>query len=195
MKLQLLGVGAIGLLSIAFSATNTSPAQDAVDRFTASAVAINQPGTHPSSPVDVIVTRWATNAERDTLLRVLLEQGPSKLADALDKMPRAALLRPVGQLGIEFEFAGHRTLEDGSERIVLLTERPISYWPIARSADLEQYPFTLVEFRLGANGQGEGKLSLATRIIADKEHRTIELEDYVNQPVLLENVRRAKAAR
>jgi hypothetical protein len=52
------------------------------------------------------------------------------------------------------------------------------------------YPFTIVELRLNAEGEGEGKLSFATKITADKESGTIVLENYDIQPALLLGVKR-----
>jgi hypothetical protein len=40
------------------------------------------------------------------------------------------------------------------------------------------------------DGKGDGKLSLATKITMDRERRTIELENYSSQPVMLKDVRR-----
>jgi hypothetical protein len=48
---------------------------------------------------------------------------------------------------------------------------------------------------MNADGQGEGRLSLATKIIADKKRQTIILENYGIQPVLLTNVRRQPPSR
>lgn len=55
-----------------------------------------------------------------------------------------------------------------------------------------QYPFTVVELRIGPNGEGEGKLSIATRITADREHGIITLENCDTQPVMLKNVKKEK---
>ena len=41
-----------------------------------------------------------------------------------------------------------------------------------------------------ADGTGEGKMSIATKITIDKKRETIVLENYGTQPVRLNNVRR-----
>jgi len=51
------------------------------------------------------------------------------------------------------------------------------------------YPFTVIELRLSSNGEGEGKMSIATRIVANRDPGVIEFEDYALQPVLLMHVR------
>ena len=48
----------------------------------------------------------------------------------------------------------------------------------------------MVELRLRPNGEGDGKLSLATKVIANKANGEIELENYSVGPLLLQNVRR-----
>jgi hypothetical protein len=48
----------------------------------------------------------------------------------------------------------------------------------------------LIELRLDNKGNGEGKLSLATKIIYDKRRKTIVLENYSSAPVMLTKVRR-----
>ena len=52
-----------------------------------------------------------------------------------------------------------------------------------------EYPFTLIELRLNRDGEGEGKMSIATRISGNRELGLIELEDYALRPVRLMNVR------
>jgi hypothetical protein len=43
--------------------------------------------------------------------------------------------------------------------------------------------------RVDRNGEGEGKMSVATKIRFDKEKKVIELENYASEPVRLQNVR------
>jgi hypothetical protein len=53
----------------------------------------------------------------------------------------------------------------------------------------------VIELRLNGDGEGEGKMSVPTKVIYDKEHNTITLENYGIQPVQLTNVRRERASR
>ena len=74
--------------------------------------------------------------------------------------------------------------------MILATDRPLSFWEESRQSRTIDYPFTIIELRIAPNGEGEGKLSLATKIIADKQSGTIVLEDYATQPVLLMAVKK-----
>jgi len=49
------------------------------------------------------------------------------------------------------------------------------------------YPFTIIQMRVDGQGKGEGKMSIATKVIA--AGTTTVLENYDNQPVLLSDVR------
>ena len=48
----------------------------------------------------------------------------------------------------------------------------------------------MIELRLNGEGEGEGKMSLATKVIYDRERNSVTLENYDLQPVLLTNVKR-----
>ena len=68
--------------------------------------------------------------------------------------------------------------EDGGRRIVLVTDRPISFWEAANQPRSIDYPFTLIELRLNRDGEGEGKMSIATKITGNRDiqpHRAREL--------------------
>ena len=54
------------------------------------------------------------------------------------------------------------------------------------------YPFTVIELRLNRDGEGEGKMSIATKITVDKDSNMITLENYDIQPVMLTNVKSEK---
>ena len=63
---------------------------------------------------------------------------------------------------------------------MLVTDRRIGFWEAANQPRSIDYPFTVIELRLNSDGEGEGKMSIATKIIADKEDnidRARELRD------------------
>jgi hypothetical protein len=83
--------------------------------------------------------------------------------------------------------------EDGGERITMMTDRYITFWEARNRPRTIDYPFTMIEVRIGPEGKGEGKMSLATRITYDKKNNTVVLEDYKSQPTLLNEVKREAA--
>lgn len=54
-------------------------------------------------------------------------------------------------------------LPDGGERVVLVTDRRIGFWEAANQPRSIDYPFTVIELRLQADGEGEGKILVGPR--------------------------------
>jgi hypothetical protein len=160
------------------------------ERFTAFAVNMGGLTRSGASTVDIVVDRWSTDAERDTLMMTLLDKGPDKLLSTLQKLRRVGYIRTPNSIGYDLHFATKLPDADGGERIIVATDRYIGFWEARNQPRSIDYPFTLIEIRMDRDGEGEGKMSLATKVLVDKEKNTIVLENYDIQPVLLKSVRR-----
>ncbi len=186
---HIVAAAAAAVCAIALSAwaqTNGTP-----ERFTASAINMNRGA---AGQIEIAVDRWSTDAERDKLMSVMMDKGPDKLLDALQDMPRKGYFRAPGNLGWDIHFARRLPLPEGGERVILVTDRRVGFWEAANQPRSIDYPFTVIELRLNRDGEGEGKMSLATKIIADKENNIITLENYDIQPVQLTNVKRERSS-
>jgi hypothetical protein len=159
------------------------------ERYTATAINTNRASM---GPIDIAVTRWSTDQQRDKLISAFLRKGADKLLDVLQDMPSTGHFGAPGNLSWDLRYARKRPLPDGGERVVLITDRRIGFWEATRQPRSFEYPFTVIELQLNADGEGEGKMSLATKIIHDKKDNTITLENYNLQPVLLTNVKRER---
>lgn len=160
------------------------------EKYSANAVNIN---VGAQERIEIAVERWSSDAERDKLMSVMLNQGAEKLLDTLQDMRSAGYFHTPGNLRWEIRFARKVPLPDGGERVVLMTDRRIGFWEAATRPRSIDYPFTVIELRLNKDGEGEGKISLATKIIPDKEANIVTLENYDMQPVMLRLVRREKS--
>jgi hypothetical protein len=174
-------VAAVGTLTAAAAAS---------ERFAAKAISLATPGPVGAGTVEIVVDRWSTDAERDQLINALIEKGPDKLLETLQKLPRAGYIRTPNSLGYDIHYARKTPMEDGGERIVMATDRYIGFWEAVNRPRTVDYPFTLIEMHMGPDGVGEGKMSLFTKIEYDKDKNQIVLENYASQPVLLTEVRR-----
>ena len=182
---------AVLLVTAAFpSAQTTGTSGTSRERYVATAVNMGQPGPTGPWTVEMVVSRWSTEGERDRLVSVLRMKGPEALLDALRDMPRAGYIRTPDSLAYDLHFARKQPLEDGGERVFLATDRYIGFWEATRRPRTIDYPFTYMELRIGPDGKGEGKMSIFTKIAYDKEENGIVLENYGTQPVLLQNVRK-----
>jgi hypothetical protein len=165
---------------------STPPPED----FTALAVAMGNVGPAQPTTVDISITRWSTEEERARLITTLVEKGADALLEELRDTEPVGRIRTLDSVGYDLRFAHQAPLEGGGRRVVIATDRPIAFWEAREQPRSRDYPFTMIELRLKPNGKGEGKLSIATKIVP--VGKTIYLEDYGTQPVLLTNVQARK---
>jgi len=122
----------------------------------------------------------------------------SSLEAALGKLPTVGYLWSSEVAGYALHYAFRLPQENGAERIILLTDRRLGesndLWkptgPGAAGDPPANYKFTLIELRLNAKEEGEGKISLPGKIAVDTTAKSIVLENYSALPVVLKNVRR-----
>jgi len=177
------------VVATAFAISTNAQTMGTPERYIASAVDMNRGA---AGTIEIAVDRWSSDKDRDRLMQVLMDKGAEKLLDVVRDMPRMGYFRAPGNLGWDIHFARKVPLPDGGERVVLVTDRRIGFWEASRQPRSIDYPFTVIELHINGDGEGEGKLSIATKITAEKETKTIILEDYANQPVMLQSVKRER---
>lgn len=159
------------------------------ERYTASAININN---GEAGNIDITVNRWSTDTQRDALMALAASKGPDRLLDALQDMPVVGHFGAPGNLSWDIHFARRMPLAEGGERVVLITDRRIGFREAVNQPRSIDYPFTFIDIRINRDGEGEGKMSLATKVIYDKKENMITLENFEHVPVQLSNVRREK---
>lgn len=167
----------------AFAQTNGSP-----KRYTAVAMDLDRGQT---ARLQLTVNRWSTEAQRAQLMSTMLEKGPDALLETLQKQPTVGTIQVDQGLGWDLRFAWRTPGEDGGERIILATDRPMSFWEVSNRPRTVDYPFTIIELHV-KNGEGDGTLSLATKVIPDKDRKVIVLENFDTQRIRLTQVRAAR---
>lgn len=172
-----------------FGATVTA-GQKPIAVFDAQAINMDAPSGRVAGSVQIQISRWSTEAEATELRTVLIEQGEKKLLDAVSKMSPVGSIRTPDSVGYTLRYA-RQSKVGTSDRVVIVTDRPISFWERRAGGPTVDYPFSVIELRIAPNGKGEGKISVATRIMADKATKEIQLENYSITPVLLQNVRKS----
>lgn len=157
-------------------------------RFTAFAVNM---GSGPKAfTVDIVLERLSTDEEREGLIAAFMEGGQDKLLPALQKIkPRVGYIRTPNSLGWDLQYAWRFVNSDGTSRLVIATDRRIDFWEARNQPRTIDYPFTIIEMRLDAKGEGEGRLAAGTKISKSRDGKTIELENYGISPVALNNIK------
>jgi hypothetical protein len=116
------------------------------------------------------------------------------LAAALEKSPTLGYLWSSEAAGYAFHYGVKLPQSDGSERIILISDRRLgawnNLWKPAGSGTETNYEFSVLELRLNAKGEGEGKASLTGKVVVDSGAKTLALDNYAALPVVLKGVKR-----
>jgi hypothetical protein len=160
------------------------------EEFTAFAVNISNVGRTGSSPVDITIERWSTDEEHEKFMAVFRKDGPDALLRELQRARPVGSIRTPDSLAYDLRYARQVPGEDGGRRIALATDRPIGFWEAVNRPRSIDYPFTVIELQLDENGEGVGKLSIATKLTLSGN--VLTLENFANQPVMLKSVRKRK---
>ncbi|HSE42151.1 MAG TPA: hypothetical protein VLH08_15410 [Acidobacteriota bacterium] len=169
-----------------FSSISFSDEEKFKETYYANAIAL---GRGLSSNLQVTITRWTTDEERNALLKTLTEQGQEKMIDLLRDQKETGFLRLPNTMGYRLYYA-YQTKKENKRRIVLCTDRPVSMpeaWRNGRSMD---YLTTMVVLDLDENNTGEGILGFALELKVNPETRQLEIENYGTDPVQLKKVRK-----
>ena len=175
-------------------------------------------GVAADAPLTITLFRWSTEAERAPLLTALTAPVPApappppaggragrgargrggppppppsplnRLTAAVKAAPTLGFIWSTGVTGYSIKYAWQSSLSDGTERIVLVTDRRLGAnaagWPALPGAAGDS-DFTLIEVRIDGKGIGEGKVSLGTTVAVDAPAGTLALDGYAAAPTLL----------
>jgi hypothetical protein len=99
--------------------------------------------------------------------------------------------------GYSLKFAYRIPMPDGGERIIFVTDRRLGlwsdqYWKPTAPATPTNLPFTVIELRMTAKGDGEGRTSLTGKVTEEAAIKSIALENYSALPVMLKSVKSVK---
>jgi hypothetical protein len=179
-----------------------APSTGAVtERFVGRAPSESDPAG--SSYIEIVIQRWSTDDERDSLCGTLVKDGPGALLAAVHKV----LQRPAGVVlipGIPGAGARVRTRQARNvvfaravdtpkgRQVIIAADQYLAFGEPTLNWSSE-YEFTLLDIRFGADGTGVGKLARPGKVVYNKNTKSIEIDDYAAQPVRLADVRSEKA--
>jgi hypothetical protein len=156
------------------------------ERFTATAAVKNASGAAAPVPLTIVVDKFSTDAERESLLKVLKDGGTAG-------RELLARRRPVGSLQIgtrttPIKYAYAASAED-RRQITIVTGSPIALDGAggASAAATPGFDFGLVLLDVPSSGTGTGDLVPATKIRVEADN-TIVTEDASPNLVKLSNV-------
>ena len=165
-------------------------------RMRAFAVNMSNNLTGANGIIQITLDQWSTAQERTNLLNTV-PKGQDDLLRALGRLPVKGRINIPGwlgpdpqnyRLGWSLRYAWHELLPDGGERIVVATDRQMSFRETVNNPRTAEYPFLLIQIHLTKDGKGEGKMAPFTQITFDKKKNAMEMEIYGTEPVRLNNI-------
>ncbi len=186
-----------GAQLIAQAGKNPSSEPSPARTETFSAIAANATSA-AGTKLRIEIFRWSTEEDREKLISTFKEKGADQLEPTLQALPESGYVWTDESLGYSVHYAHHERLNNGGERIILATGRPLGSWSghpwtAKPEGSSVTYPYSVIELLLNSSGRGEGKMSLNWKVVADEAGKTIMLADSESAPAALKNVQRAGA--
>lgn len=166
------------------------------ETFTATTANMDPEGTD----LRINVLRWSGDEDRQAVLAVLTDPENAASADgdldALIELPTVGYVWPDGSaLGYSIKYAHRATTADGGEHLTFVTGRRLGKfarepWAPEGTPEEELRPFSVIELRLDADGNGAGTMSPAAEAVFDAANHTAALVNYDDAPTLFEGAKR-----
>jgi hypothetical protein len=114
------------------------------------------------------------------------------LARALNETTTVGYLWSSEMAGYALRYAGKVANPDGSQRIILITQRRLGAvnqrWNPTFEGAPNSYEFSVIELRLNAKGQGEGRVSLVGKVAPDATAKIVTMENLDALPAVFRDV-------
>ena len=142
-----------------------------------------------TTTMDVVIERWSTPDEIKNFKAASVEGGDDALLKALQKTkPRCGYVETESSIPWDIYLATETPLPKGGRKIVVASDRPVSFWEASNPSNLDEYRFSLAEIRLGPDGKGEGKAIPYAELSYDPDTKTFDVGNYEALPVRLSRV-------
>ena len=183
---------AVALYTSVGSAQSATPA-GAQPPLRLTALAVRTVGASIAQPVTITVQRWSTNAEADLWMNNMREATPKKMLETLTSLPSIGRIGSTGSVGVDLRFArSEQVANSGRQHITIAADRVMTFGERSDAPRSTDYPFMLIDIQLDAKGEGNGKVIAAAKIMMDQVSKTLIVENFEDQPVLLQSVKLSK---
>jgi len=146
------------------------------------------------SMVEISISRWSSDDERDEVRQAIREAGDLRerrhVAQVLRGQKRTGHAFRAGRRGYPLRYARSFDMGDGERQILLATDRPVSFGEVYNQQQYGDFDCAVIVLKVDKDGNGEGLLSIGTEITWNEESSQPEVTNVTSQPIMLSNVRR-----
>lgn len=159
--------------------------------------AISMAGGAGSSMVEINIYSWTTEEVREELINDVKKATSAKsnnrdVAKALRGQNKVGYAFFAGKQGYPIRYSRKIPLNTGGSRIILATDRPVSFGEVYSQSQLGDFDATVVVLEVDESGKGTGVLSVGTEVKWDDAKDAISVTNVTSQPVKLTDVRLLK---
>jgi hypothetical protein len=172
----------------AFSGSQGKESKSRIERFSATLAVISGPASGRVRQVTIYISDYSTEAEAAQLAGAFADGGSKALFKVLTKLKSKGRVAPTGSTGYQVRFIRSIQTPNG-RKIVMLTDRPISFLERYYGSRSSDYQYGLVELNINDDGKGEGSLIWAAKV-KGISGGSIEVENFGIEPARLMKVRK-----
>ncbi len=150
----------------------------------------------PTRPVNIMLSRWSTDAERQVVAKAFKsDENEKQIADTLGKMAVVGSFRTVTGRANPIHFAKMVTATDGTKHLILATSEPVAYWAGNNPpGDMPRAAYTLIEIHFDKDGTGTGRVSYGGDVSVSGPANVPTIEHYTSEQADLIGVKRLGTA-
>jgi len=152
-----------------------------------------------STSLEIHIKAWTTEEERQQILSEIIDSTSLSqrnrnraVARALRGASKVGFVAPRASTSWPLHYAKEFKLPDGGRRILLATDRPVSFVEAYGNLQAGDFDVTILELSFDKDGKGEGILSLGTEVRWNEETEKLEVTNFSSQPIRLGNIRKLK---
>lgn len=172
----------------AFSGSKAKEPKMQSERFSATLTVRSGPGSGTVRQVTIYISDYSSDAETAQLTGAFADGGSKALFKVLTKMKSKGRVAPTGSTGYQVRYIRSVQTPNG-RRIMMLTDRPISFLERYYGNRSVDYLYGLVELNINDDGKGEGSLIYAAKVKGISGD-SVEVENFGIEPARLTNVRK-----
>lgn len=155
--------------------------------FSATALSTGGPQPAVAERLTFAIDRWTTPDEAKQFEAALKRGGPRDVAEALRDLKEVGRISSPGSIGYPLQYAVQEIV-DGTRHIILMTDRPMSFAEAWTQPITMDYPVTYIELNVDKDGNGSGKMMVATKLIPTR--KLLVVEDWAAVPIRLNDVKK-----
>jgi hypothetical protein len=145
--------------------------------------------TGQTGRVEIVITRWSTDGEREVLKAVLKAAGNQAMTQEMQNLQQVGYIKTPESMGDALMFARSNTLPDGSRQVVVATNRPISLAGSLAPGAAQKYDLSVIEMRFKKGAKtGEGKMTIAAEASIDPKTGNVQITNYMGMPSVLRDI-------